>query len=117
MRTSTILHRRPIPGFDSIPDLVWRGVRDVSRSAGEDREALLGGDVRPEQLHVLQGIDNASGHLEAFNGDNSRVNYRNVPAEKGVGAYDQPFNNTTSVVWELPYGKGRKWGRNRHPRS
>ena len=29
-------------------------------------------------------IDNASGHLEAFNGDNSRVNFRNVPAEKGA---------------------------------
>jgi hypothetical protein len=40
------------------------------------------------------------------------VNFRNVSAEKAIGAYDQPFNNTTSVVWELPYGKGRRWGSN-----
>jgi hypothetical protein len=55
-------------------------------------------------------MDNASGHLEAFNGDNSRVNFRNVPAEKAQGAYNQPLNNTTSLLWEVPYGKGRKWG-------
>src|SRR5262249_30688231 len=24
-----------------------------------------------------------------------------------IGAYDQPFNNTTSFVWELPFGRGR----------
>jgi hypothetical protein len=57
-----------------------------------------------------KSIDNAGGHLETANGDNSRVNFRNVAAEKGIGSYNQPFNNTTSVVWELPYGKGRKWG-------
>ncbi len=61
-----------------------------------------------------KAIDNASGHLEAYNGDNSRVNFRNVAAEKGLGAYDQPFNNATSVVWELPYGRGRRWGSNTH---
>jgi hypothetical protein len=33
-----------------------------------------------------------------------------VPSEKAVGAYNQPLNNTTSVVWEVPYGRGRKWG-------
>src|SRR5678810_1065455 len=52
--------------------------------------------------------DNASGHLEVQNGDNSRVNYRDLDAEFGRSGYDQPLNNTTSVVWELPFGKGRK---------
>ena len=57
-----------------------------------------------------KAIDNASGHLETSNGDNSRVNYRNVPGEKGLGGYDQPFNNTRTLVWDVPYGKGRRWG-------
>ena len=26
-----------------------------------------------------------------------------------LSAYHQPYNNTTSVVWELPFGRGRRW--------
>jgi hypothetical protein len=56
--------------------------------------------------------DNASGHLEANNGDNSRVNYRDLDGEYGISGYDQPLNNTTTVVWELPFGKDRRWANN-----
>jgi hypothetical protein len=42
------------------------------------------------------------------------VNYRDMRNEKGVGAYDQPLNNTTTVVWEAPYGRGRRWGSGAH---
>src|SRR5260370_775739 len=52
----------------------------------------------------------ASGHLEAFNGDNSRVNIRNLASERGISGYNQPFNDTLSVVYDLPFGKGRRWG-------
>lgn len=54
--------------------------------------------------------DNASGHLETQNGDNSRVNFRDIDSVFGTSGYDQPLNNTTSVVWELPVGKGRRYG-------
>jgi hypothetical protein len=59
-----------------------------------------------------KGIDNASGHLETANGDNSRVNMSNIRGEKGISSYDQPFNNTTSAVYELPFGRGKRWGAN-----
>ena len=57
-----------------------------------------------------KAIDNASGHLETGNGDNSRVNYRDLRNEKGLGGYDQPFNNVTTLLYELPFGHGRKFG-------
>jgi len=60
-------------------------------------------------------MDNAAGHLEVFNGDNSRVNYNNQKGEKGVGSYNQPLSMTTTVVYDLPYGKGRKFGASAHP--
>ena len=60
-------------------------------------------------------IDNSSGHLEANNGDNSRVNFLDPGYNKGVGSYNQPFSNTTTVVYALPYGKGRKFGANANP--
>jgi Carboxypeptidase regulatory-like domain/TonB-dependent Receptor Plug Domain/TonB dependent receptor-like, beta-barrel len=56
-----------------------------------------------------KGMDNASGHLEVQNGDNSRANIRDLPHEKGLSSYDQPFNNTTSIVYELPFGKGKRY--------
>ena len=55
-----------------------------------------------------KAIDNVAGHLEVQQGDNSRLNIRNLNADKGLSNYNQPFNNTTSVVYDLPFGKGRK---------
>jgi hypothetical protein len=59
-----------------------------------------------------KAMDNAAGHLEANFGDNSRGNIRNLNADKGLSNYDQPYNNTTSVVYDLPFGKGRRFATN-----
>lgn len=55
-------------------------------------------------------FDISSGHLETNNGDNSRVNYANPRQDYGPGGYDQPLSNTTSIVYDLPYGHGRHFG-------
>ncbi len=57
-----------------------------------------------------KALDNVAGHLEATSGDNSRINIRNLANDKGLSNYDQPYNNTTSVVYDLPFGKGRMFG-------
>jgi hypothetical protein len=36
---------------------------------------------------------------------------RNVANDKGSSSYDQRWNNTTSFVLDVPFGKGRKFGR------
>ena len=38
------------------------------------------------------------------------MNFRNIDGDFGRSGYDQPLNNTTSFVWELPVGQGRKYG-------
>ncbi len=43
------------------------------------------------------------------------MNYRNVEADFGRSGYDQPFNNTTSFVWELPFGRGRRFASGMNP--
>jgi hypothetical protein len=56
-------------------------------------------------------IDNASGHLDANNGDNSRISLLNGGyGERGNSGYNQPLNETLSIVYDLPYGKGRTFG-------
>jgi hypothetical protein len=105
-----LLQRRPIPGFDYI-QISWGGGFATYHALQTKIEKRYSAGIYLLNCFTWsKTMDNASGHLEAFNGDNSRVNFRNIAGEKAVGAYDQPFNNTTSVVWELPYGKGRRWG-------
>ena len=31
---------------------------------------------------------------------------------RAVSGYHQPYNSTTSFVWSLPFGKGKRWGSN-----
>ncbi len=105
-----LIQRRPISGFDYIQISYGGGFASYHALQTKIEKRYSAGVYLLNSFTWSKAIDNASGHLEAFNGDNSRVNFRNVSAEKGLGAYDQPLNNTTSVVWELPYGRGRRWG-------
>ncbi|HKE02588.1 MAG TPA: TonB-dependent receptor, partial [Blastocatellia bacterium] len=53
-------------------------------------------------------IDNVSQVLEEPNGNTGNPqNFYNIAADRGLSPYDEPFNNTTSVVWDLPFGRGR----------
>jgi hypothetical protein len=100
--------RRPIPNYSFI---------QISFSGGEASYNAL--QIKLERrtsngLYLLnsftfsKAIDNVAGHLESFGGDNSRANIRNLDADKGISSYNQRFNNTTSVIYALPFGRGRK---------
>ena len=102
--------RRPITGFDYIQISYGGGFASYHALQTKIEKRYSSGLYLLNSFTWSKAIDNVSGHLEAYNGDNSRVNYRNVKAEKGIGSYDQPFNNTTTLLWELPFGKGQRWG-------
>ena len=57
-----------------------------------------------------RAIDNAAGHLDTPDGDNSRINLANPRGELGPSAYNQPINEVLTIVYDLPYGKGRMFG-------
>ena len=46
-----------------------------------------------------KAIDNASGALEMGNGDRQSVNCSTSRRRRALSGYDQPFNNTTTVLW------------------
>jgi Carboxypeptidase regulatory-like domain/TonB-dependent Receptor Plug Domain len=57
-----------------------------------------------------QAKDNGSGALENSPGNvPGPQDIRNREADYGLSGYNQPYNNTTSFVWELPFGQGRRW--------
>ncbi len=56
-----------------------------------------------------KAIDNAAGALEAANGDQQAVNLFDSAAGKGPSGYNQPLNDTLSVVYDLPFGRNRRY--------
>jgi hypothetical protein len=107
--------RRPIPGFQEIQAAFAGGKGDYHALQLKVERRYTRGLYLLNAFTWSRARDNASGHLEVQNGDNSRVNYRDLEAEFGRSGYDQPLNNTTSVVWELPFGRDRKYASSMNP--
>ena len=58
-----------------------------------------------------KAIDNSGQSLEAqgSGGRPSPQNFYNLSADKAGSDFDQTFNNTTSLVYDLPVGHGRRY--------
>jgi len=110
-------NRRSLPSLDSRrPIQGFRSISAVLPAAFSNYHAL---QVKFERrfskgLYILnsftwsKAIDNVSQVLEEPGGNTGNPqNLYDLAADRGLSPYDQPFNNTTSFVWDLPVGKGR----------
>ncbi len=58
-------------------------------------------------------IDNSTQALDDQNGNQSSVqDIHNLAAEKAASTYDRKFVDVLSLVYQLPFGRGRKFGSN-----
>jgi hypothetical protein len=112
---ATLQARRPIQGFQEIQIAYGGGKGDYHALQVKVERRYSRGLYLLNSFTWSRARDNASGHLEVQNGDNSRVNFRNVEADFGRSGYDQPFNNTTSFVYELPFGRDRRFASSLNP--
>jgi hypothetical protein len=112
---SSLQARRPIAGFQEIQIAFAGGKGDYHALQLKVERRYSRGLYLLNSFTWSRAMDNASGHLEVQNGDSSRVNFRNLAGDFGRSSYDQPVNNTTSVVWELPFGKDRPFATTMHP--
>jgi hypothetical protein len=110
----TLQARRPISNFNFIEIAYGAGYSSYNGLQVKIEKRYSGGLYVLNSFTWSKAMDNASGHLETYGGDNSRVNFANVRNDKGLSAYNQPLNDTLSLVWELPYGKGRRFGADSH---
>jgi outer membrane receptor protein involved in Fe transport len=108
--SSSLQARRPLSAYQFIQIAFPGGMGNYHAFQTKLERRFTSGFYALNSFTWSKAIDNASGHLEAQNGDNSRVNFRDIRSDKGLSSYDQPFNNTTSFVWDLPFGRGRKFG-------
>ena len=101
--------RRPITTFGDI-EIAYGGNSSSYNSLQAKVEKRVGALYLLNSFTWGRTFDLASGHLETSNNDNSRVNFANPRNDYGPSGYDQPINNTTSIVYDLPYGHGRRYG-------
>lgn len=111
----TLQDRRPIAGFGSISAVLPEGFSNYNALQIKFEKRFNKGLYLLNSFTWSKAIDNASQVLEEPNGNTGNPqNVYDIAADKGIGAYDQPFNNTTSFVYELPIGRGRWLGNNMH---
>jgi hypothetical protein len=107
--------RRPIQGFQFIQAAFDGGKASYHALQIKVERRYSRGLYLLNSFTYSRARDNASGHLETANGDNSRVNFRDLEGEWGTSGYNQPLNNTTTLVWELPFGRERRWANSLNP--
>ncbi|MGA2653676.1 MAG: TonB-dependent receptor [Terracidiphilus sp.] len=105
-----LLQRRPIVGFTGIEGSANLGMLIYHAVQARLEHRYANGLYLLNAFSYSRDIDNASGHLDTPNNDNSRVNLANLVGERGQSAYNQPLNDTLTAIWDLPYGQGRRWG-------
>lgn len=106
----TLLARRPFQGFSNIT-----AVLPLAFSNYNSFQAKF--EHRGPWVTILnaftygKAIDTVGQVLENNGGGSPNPqDIRNVANDKGASSFDQRWNNTTSFVLDVPFGKGRKFG-------
>lgn len=112
LAASTLNSRRPIQGFGNITAVLPTGFSNY-------HSLQVKFEYRGRSLNVLnsftyaKAIDNVGQVLETTNGGSPNPqDVRNPNNDRGPSSFDQRFNNTTSFVYALPFGQGRRFGNN-----
>ena len=101
--------RRPNTRFDYIDANFSAGFSTYHALQAKLEKRYARGLLLLNSFTWSKAIDNASGALEAANGDHQAVNLFDFRSSKGLSGYDQPVNNTTTAVWDIPVGRERKF--------
>ena len=108
---ATLQARRRITTFAAINAYFPGGWSNYHGLQARFERRVSGGLYLLNSFTWSKAMDNSAQVLENPNGNSpGPQNYFNLAAEKGLSAYDQTLTNVTSVVWDTPLGKGRRFG-------
>jgi hypothetical protein len=107
---TTLLNRRPIANFTDI--LTYTNVGSLLYHSLQTKlqHRFTKGLFLINSFTWSRSIDLASADLETQNSDSALVNKYNPAADRGPSGYNQPLNDTTSFIADLPFGHGRRYG-------
>ena len=103
--------RRPITTFTDILTESNQGFLSYSALQTKLERRFSEGVFLINSFTWSRGFNNSSADLETQNGDGAVVNIANVAGDRGPSGYDQPVNDTTSVVADIPFGHGERFGK------
>jgi hypothetical protein len=107
----SVAARRPIPVFGDIT-YVFNGGKSRYKAFQAKAEWRTADLTVRTALTLSEARDNGAGALENQNGNfPGPQDFRNIGADYGLSGYHQPYNSSTSIIWSLPFGRGRKFGR------
>jgi hypothetical protein len=96
--------RRPIPEWADITYSFNGGKSRYHALQAKFDWRMRAGLSFLSSLTLSRTKDNGAGSLEGPNGNfPGPQDFRNLDADFGISAYHQPYNSTTSFVWELPF--------------
>jgi len=102
--------RRPITNFTNILTAFPSGYLDYNSLQAKLEHRYSNGVLLLNSFTWSKAINNASADLETNGGDSANINVFNPAGDRGVSGYDQPLNDTLTIIADLPFGHGRLYG-------
>ncbi len=104
--------RRPIPSFGAITWLDPAGDNDYNGFSARFEHRLAGGLYFLNSFTWSKALGDSEQALEYYPGyyEANPQNMHNLAGERGPSSFDVEFINVTSLVYQLPFGRGRKFG-------
>jgi len=103
--------RRPIPGFATISAVLPQAFSNYDALQVKFERRFSRGLYLLNSFTYSKATDDVTQVLEEPNGNTGQPqDIHNIDADNGRSAFDQPLNNTTSFVWDVPLGRGRAFG-------
>jgi hypothetical protein len=108
--STSLFNRRPIANFSDILTESNAGFLTYNSLQAKLQRRFTRGLFLINSFTWSRGIDLTSADLETQNGDSAVTNIRNTNSDRGVSGYNQPLNNTTSAIIDLPFGRKQRFG-------
>jgi len=102
--------RRPVQNFSEIETAFNQANSDYNSLQVKLEKRFSKGLSFLNSFAWSKSIDISPSNMETGNGSNYYMNFRNWDSYRAVSDYDLPFQNTTSLVWDSPVGRGRRFG-------
>jgi len=115
--TLTYLQRTPIPTFGPITWVDPAGNNHYDGLSARFEHRFAGGLYFLNSFTWGHAVGDSEQALEYYAGyvEANPQNIHDLAAEAGPSSFDVKFNNVTSIVYEVPFGRGRKYGSSMNP--
>ena len=114
-QTLGVQARRPIPSYGPITWVDPAGDNHYNGVSARVEHRFTAGLYALNSFTWGKAMGDSEQALEDFSFVPNPQNIHNLAAEKGPSSYDVKLNNVTSVVYQLPCGKGRKYAAAMNP--